>query len=234
MEFINKRYRFKLINFFKLFFHDIYMVIRYGRKFDLFGVTVFVGRQGEGKTIAMVDYLDRMSNKFPECLIVTNFDYTNADIRMESWNDIFNIRNGENGVIFAIDEIQNEYDSMKWKEFPEGLLSEITMQRKQRIKIVSTSQIFFRMVKQLREQAFEVAECKTYFNRWTVIKCYDAWEYEDCAGDRQKIRKLYKKWRWSFVQQDELRKRYDTYEKVQKLAKEGFIDREIRFRSIGG
>lgn len=234
MDFINKRYRHKLIHFFKLFFHDLYLIIKFGKKFDLYGVTVFVGRQGEGKTISMVDYLDRMSKKFPECLIITNFDYANRDKRMESWDDIFNIRNGEEGVIFAIDELQNEYDSTKWKDFPEGLLSEITMQRKQRIKIVATSQIFGRMVKQLREQTFEVVECRTFFNRWTVNKCYDAWEYENCDGDREKIRKLFKRWKWSFIQTDELRERYDTYEKIQKIAKEGFIEREIRFHAIGG
>lgn len=229
---ISKRYTHKLLHFFKLIAIDIYNIIRYGKKFDLYGVSVFVGRQGAGKTIAMVDYLDRMAVKFPKCIIVTNFDYADTNIRMESWEDIFNIRNGENGVIFAIDEIQNEYDSTKWKEFPEGLLSEITMQRKQKIKIVATSQIFGRMVKQLREQTFEVIECKTFFGRWTKLKAYDAWEYENCDSDRHRIRKLFKKWTWSFIQTDELRKRYDTYEKIQAIAKVGFIPRDSRSREV--
>jgi len=97
----------------------------------------------------MVEYLERMRKRYPKAKIITNFGYVFEDQPMYSWEDIFTIRNGVEGVIFAIDEIQNEYNSNSWKTFPEGLLSEITQQRKQKIKIVSTSQVFTRVVKQL-------------------------------------------------------------------------------------
>ncbi len=75
-------------------------------------------------------------------------------MQMTSWRDFMEIRNGTKGVLFLIDEIHSEYSSKSWKDFPEELLSEISQQRKQRIKIVATSQIYSRVVKQLREQAF--------------------------------------------------------------------------------
>ena len=86
-------------------------------------------------------------------------------------------RNGDDGVIFAIDEIQNEFSSAVSKDFLETLLSEITMQRKQKITILSSSQVFTRVAKALREQYYDVMECRTFFGRWTRIKCYDADDY---------------------------------------------------------
>ena len=39
-------------------------------------------------------------------------------------------KNGTDGVIFAIDEIQNEFSCANSKDFPETLLSQVTQQRK--------------------------------------------------------------------------------------------------------
>lgn len=109
----------------------------------------------------MVEYLDRMTELYPDAIVVTNFNYVKQDMSFTSWRQFTEVRNGLDGVIFAIDELQNEYNSNNWKDFPEDLLSVVTMQRKQRIKIVATSQVFTRVVKQLREQCYEVVECKT-------------------------------------------------------------------------
>ena len=90
--------------------------------FDYFGFTIFVGRQGSGKTISMVGYLDMIRKRFPDAVIVTNFRYDGADHRMQSWRDFFEIRNGEKGVVFAIDEIHTEYYSEDYRQFPEAIL----------------------------------------------------------------------------------------------------------------
>lgn len=212
-------------------YKDIRYILKNGIKFNEYGVTIYCGRQGAGKTIAMVEYLERMRKKYPRALILTNFDYKKQDKQLEGWKEIFTVRNGEDGVIFAIDEIQNEYDSNKWKEFPEGLLREITQQRKQRIKIVCSSQVFTRVVKQIREQCFEVVECRTFMNRWTFLRAFDAEDYNSWVDnpDPEKKRKLPRKWRYSFIQTDELRELYDTYAKVERLVREGFQPREVRF-----
>ena len=80
-------------------------------EFREYGFTFYVGRQGTGKTISMVRYLELMKAKYPNCLIVTNFQYFQADYIMESWRDLLTIRNGTDGVIFAIDEIHSEYSA---------------------------------------------------------------------------------------------------------------------------
>ena len=218
----------KIAEFFKWKIIDLYRLIKHGKQFREFGLTLYCGRQGSGKTIGIVHYLEEMRSLYPKAIIITNFSYSKQDYAMQNWRDLLKYRNGEKGVIFAIDEIQNEFNNQKWKDFPDHILSEITQQRKQRVKIVASSQVFTRVVKQLREQCFEVVECKTLFGRWTRLKAFLADEYEATVDDPEKKQKLYTAWKKSFVQTDRLRSLYDTYEKVEKMKDEQFIDRDKR------
>lgn len=193
-------------------------------KFKPFGLRMYCGRQGSGKTIGMVEQLERWRVEYPKAIIVTNFDYEHADYRMTSLNDLLTIRNGQDGVIFAIDELQNEFSSNLSKNFPESLLSVITMQRKQRITILATTQVFTRVAKPLREQCYSVVDCRTFFGRWTRLKCYDAIDYNSIVDKKDPEAKLHlsKMWKYSFVQSDNLRKCYDTYSVVERLSRDGF------------
>lgn len=185
---------------------------------------------GGGKTISMVEYLDRMKQKYPNCTIVTNFNYIKQDMPFVDWRQFTDVRNGLNGVIFAIDELQNEYNCNNWKDFPEELLSTVTMQRKQRIKIVATTQVFTRVVKQLREQCYEVVECKTFLGRWTRQKCYDADDYNlliDNPSPEKKF-KMHKKWKYSFIQNNFIRNLFDSYAVVESIKNKQYINRNER------
>jgi ATP-dependent Clp protease ATP-binding subunit ClpX len=173
----------------------------------------------------MVQYLNRMHRKFPNALIVTNFGYKYASSQMMSWRSIFDVRNGEDGVIFAIDEIHSEYSSAAWKDFPEELLSEISQQRKQRVKIVCTSQVYGRIAKPIREQCFTVVQCKTFLHRWTFTKEYDAYDYEKHGGMTKDNVRLHALKKMSFIQSDFLRSCFDTFEKIKRLEKAEFLTR---------
>ena len=210
--------------------YDILWTIINGKVFKPYGLTCFVGRQGGGKTISMVEYLDKMKELYPESIIITNFNYIKQDMPFVSWRQFTEVRNGLNGVIFAIDELQNEYNSNNWKDFPEDLLSVVTMQRKQRIKIVATSQVFTRVVKQLREQCYEVVECKTILGRWTKQKCYDAEDYNYIIDNPTPERrfKTRKKWKYSFVQSNNTRNLFDSYAVVESIKQKEFINRNER------
>lgn len=198
-------------------------------EFREYGFTFYVGRQGAGKTASMVDYLERIKVRYPDCLIVTNFGYYHADRIMRSWRDLLEIRNGTKGVIFAIDEIHSEYSSAAWKDVPDNLLAEISQQRKQRVKIVATAQYFTRVAKPLREQAATVVVCKTFFGRLTSGKVYDAVEYASVVDNPLVIgKKLKPIAKHSFVQSDYFRGCYDTYEKINRMAKLDFIPRGER------
>lgn len=219
-----------LLDLFRWLVYDILWTIINGKVFKPYGLTCFVGRQGGGKTISMVEYLDKMKVMYPDALIITNFNYIGQDMPFTSWRQFTEVRNGLNGVIFAIDELQNEYNSNNWKDFPEDLLSVVTMQRKQRIKIVATSQVFTRVVKQLREQCYEVVECKTFFGRWTKQKCYDADDYNYIIDNPTPERRFRtrKKWKYSFVQSNYVRDLFDSYSVVESIKNKEFIDRNER------
>lgn len=227
-EYSELKFFIKLIKFIKKIFEDIIHLLKYGRTFNEYGLTIFCGRQGAGKTVAMTEYLERMRRKYPKVKIVTNFGYVHEDFPMTSWEELFNVRNGTDGVIFAIDEIQNEYNSNAWKTFPEGLLSEITQQRKQKIKIVATSQVFTRVVKPLREQTFEVVECRTLAGRWTFTKAFDAEDYNAVIDNPEKKERLRRLYRRNFVQDKKIRELYDSYAKIERMVKVGSIPREVR------
>jgi len=220
------RIRFKPFNFIRWTIVDLARSKEKGLEFGEYGFTIYCGRQGGGKTSAMVNYLNRMRYKFPNVIIVTNFSYKYADRQMGGWRDLFEIRNGEDGVIFALDEIHSEYSSASYKDFPEELLSEISQQRKQRVKIVATSQSFGRVAKPIREQCASVVQCKTVLNRWTFTREYDAVDYEMHNGSKNRKEKLRSFRRISFVQSDNFRKCFDTYEKIERLKDREFMERD--------
>lgn len=224
------RFFIKLINFIRWKLYDLFMLLINGRQFNLFGVTIFCGRQGSGKTMGIVEELERVRQTFPKALICTNIHYIHQDLPLVDWRQLLEVRNGTDGVVFVIDEIQNEYDNSKWKDFPEGILSVITQQRKQRIKIYLSSQIYTRVVKQIREQCFDVIECKTFLGRWTRLKCFDAEDYNTIVDNPSPERKfkLHKKWRRSFIQSNYIRNLYDSYKVVENMQKADFINRNER------
>lgn len=219
----------KFFIFFYWLFVDIKYYKKHGRPFNEYGVTMYCGRQGYGKTVAMVEYLERMRKKYPNVMIYTNFGYVNQTGEFTDWKQFYEVRNGESGVIFAIDEIQNEWNSTKWKDFPESLLSEITQQRKQRVKVIASSQVYTRVVKPLREQTFDVVECRTMLGRWTFIKSFDSIEYESVLSQPVLKNKLHRLYRKNFVQNNKLRELYDTSQKVKKMAATEYIPRNERF-----
>lgn len=215
-----------LIDFLPKIIKDIKQVKNSPKKrFRPYGMRIYCGRQGSGKTVSMVRRAREIHEKYPNCKIVTNFDCSFADVVMTSLNDLLTIRNGIDGVLFVIDEIQNEFSSATSKDFPETLLSVITMQRKQCIHILASSQVFTRVSKPLREQCYEVVECRTFLGRWTSNKVYDAEDYNAVIDNPDPSRKfkLPKKEKFSFIQDDALRESYDTYSIIRRLSRVGFV-----------
>lgn len=207
---------------YKRFTHDKKLGIK---KFKPFGLWMYCGEQGSGKTIGMVEQLEQWRVEYPKARICTNFDYIHETDKLRSLQDLFSIRNGEDGVIFAIDELQNEFSSNLSKNFPENLLSVITMQRKQRIVILASSQVFTRVAKPLREQTFFVIDCRTFMGRWTRLRCFNASDYNSIIDKSDFVSakmKLHKKWKYSFVQTDNIRNLYDTFAIVERLGRDLF------------
>ena len=188
------------------------------RRFKEYGLTMYVGMQGDGKTVSLVEKLEEIRHEYPEVMICTNFGYVHEHISLTDWLQILEIRN-DKGIVFAIDEIQNEFDVYDARNFNMQILRTVTQQRKQGIKMFGTSQVFTRVAKPLREQTFEVVECKTVLGRWTFQRCFRADEYNVVIDNPDKKAKQKRKWRKNFIQTDSLRNMYDSYKVIDEMAK---------------
>src|SRR5699024_1604902 len=200
--------------------------------FNEYGLTLYCGMQGYGKTISMVERLEEIRHDYPDVTICTNFGYIHEDVSLTDWQQILELRN-DAGIVFAIDEIQNEFDVYDVRNFSTRILRTVTQQRKQKIKIYGTSQHFNRVSKPLREQTFEVVDCYTILGRWTWQKCFDAAEYNCVIDNPDAKNKLHRKWRKNFVQTDKIRHLYDSYRVIDEMAKLETKEREIDKKVVG-
>lgn len=91
-------------------------------------------------------------------------------------DDLKNVENGYAGVIFFIDEIHLELNSLESKNIDVDIMTEISQQRKQRKHIVGTSQVYGRMAKPLREQIKDIVVCKCFFGCIQFNRLIDAFE----------------------------------------------------------
>lgn len=202
-------------------------IINFDREiFRPFGCWFYIGKQGSGKSMSLINQLEKFRKRYPKAMIYTNMGYKFETAPLQSLNDLLNddFYNGKYGTIFVIDEIQNEFSSKDSKDFPETLLSVITQQRKHRCLILCTSQVFTRIAKPLREQCYKAIECQTIFGRYTRNHIYNGISYSDSVDlPPEKKRKAVKKIGFeSFCQTDYLRNCYDSYAQIEKLSRVGF------------
>ena len=57
-------------------------------EFEEYGLTCFVGRQGDGKTISMLEMAEYYRMKYPGTRFASNFGYVHEDFPITSWSDI--------------------------------------------------------------------------------------------------------------------------------------------------
>ena len=186
-------------------------------QFPFYGMHFYVGRQGSGKTFSMTNELEKIRKKYPNCKIYTNYGYKYQNFPIYNISMLKDEKyyNGTDGVVFAIDEIQNLYQASNINSVPVEILGVVTQLRKQKVYIICTSQVFTRVSKPLREQAFYITECKTLFHSLTVCKKYNSDEYLiDIDRVEKKSTPIEK---YSIVHSDELRNCYDTYQLIKSI-----------------
>lgn len=187
--------------------------------FDTYGIHIFCGEQGSGKSIAAVHFIKMISERNPGAMIEANIDLDCAEFTIEDSDDIIGVNNGELGMVVMLDEIQNWFSSLESKNFPPEMLTEITQQRKQRKCIVGTAQVFNRISKPIREQITLLYKPTTIAGCLTIVRVYRAHVNQEGALDRESFQRMY-----FFVHDDELRNAYDTYAKVERVHAKGYVD----------
>ena len=207
------------VDFPKSFVNDLF-----NRKSDFFphcGVHLICGEQGSGKTVTLAYILREIKKQYPKLRICTNFGYKAQDGEILHWKDLVFKNNGFQGEIDVIDEMQNWFSSNESKDFPVEMLQEISQQRKQQKMIFGTAQVFERVAKPIREQVHFLYKPMTIFGCLTWVRVYKPKIDSDGQVKKSRMRTCF-----FFVHDAELRDSFDTYHKIERLAKGGFSPRD--------
>lgn len=138
---------------------------------------------------------------------------------------IKDLSNGIEGVLYLIDEIHLEFNSLESKNIPIEIMVEVSQQRKQRKHIVGTSQVYMRLAKPLREQIDTVVICKNYLS---CIQYNTVINGKTAVEDNGKLQaEILHKFLW--FHKPELYDSYDTYAKMKRYRKEwnGTVKQDI-------
>lgn len=198
------------------------------------GSQIYSGMQGQGKTLSMVYHgLHKIKKRYPKAILVTNLhlrDYTGISyeewiesggdfdpsgqyVKFETHHELMavlkNVRNGDKGVIFMIDEIHNYFHSHDSKSMPMWVVQVFSQQRKQRLVVLGTVQDWEDVIKAIRRQIDNLIMCSRfgYLIRQTVI---DPRSAENNYGE---VEYSIKKKGWFWIS-DFVRNSYDTYQVI--------------------
>lgn len=216
-----------------MFFRFIYWKIRdlissiknrKNKKIHLYGIYGYFGLPGQGKTMSMSWELINLRKKYGDNIyIFTNYGFKEEDKPFTDWRML--LETYDKPAVFAWDEVQNEFNSRDFKNFPVELLTLLTQNRKGNGKrIYYTAQRYTRVDKVFRELSFRVGDCRTIFGRYTRVKWYDTEDYEQLQNsyrveDKMKM-KCYKKDK--FIQTDYIRECYDSYQMLESAKKKEY------------
>lgn len=209
-------------------YRDVKRIInKQEKKPHLYGIYGYFGLPGAGKTMAMVWTLEKYRKKYGNKIyIMTNFHYKNQDFHFTTWRDL--LKEYDKPLVVAWDEVQNEFNSRDFRNFPVELLTLLTQNRKGNGKqILYTAQRWNRVDKVFRELTHYAIECRTIFGRLTRLKYYHWMDYENLQATPiidKKIKIKPIKFE-TFVQSDYLRDLYDSYKMLETAKSKEYIDR---------
>lgn len=208
------------IDFPKQYTHDLINTDPY--RFKEYGLHMFVGEQGTGKTISAVELIMRLQQKYPKMKVRTNMAYAHEDGELQTWKQLINDDNGEHGMVEMIDEIQTWWSSKDSGNMPAEMLGNISQQRKKAKMLIGTAQVYSRIAKEIREQTLYVYCPVTLFGCLTIVRVTKP-QYWD--NENQLFKQYIKT--YFFVHSDKLRNSYDTYKCIERYKEAGFNDRVV-------
>lgn len=146
-----------------------------------FGLYIFCGEQGGGKTLSAIWYYEKLRQKYAKKGLKVNlWSNTPLDTKhtpigfQDVYKTIFNIDSSNNDInIIILDELQVYFPrdtKNKEKLFVISQMLDVMGQlRKRRVFILGVAQIFGRVDKSFREQALYMINCKKTFTKTKLI-----------------------------------------------------------------
>lgn len=183
------------------------------------GIICFCGMQGTGKTLSAVNYVYNVAKAFPNALICTNAglnfpDLANEIIPYTGIDQMLELDNGEYGIIFFLDEMHIEFNSLESKGMDSNIFQLVSQQRKARKHIVGTSQVFGRLAKPFREQFKYAVLCDNFHSLVFRQEVYSAMNISSNEDITVKLRPIAVKF---YFPSSEDFQRYDTTQIIERI-----------------
>lgn len=239
----------KTPHFLVLIIKDLYVYWKSHRweKFEGWGLHIYCGKFGAGKTCTMVRDCYNLCCRYKGLTVITNLKLIGFpdDTIIKPLRTIDDILNAPDNTIVLIDEIGtifNSRDFMGNKEncLPKALFQHLCQCRHRFMMIMGTVQRWGFLDKQLRDITSDVTICSTFaphpFSRMVTNRCYSAEEYD--LFYQSPLRPLQPLSTEVWIQTDFFRNLYDTKEMVSTMLTQKYIsDEEIArnraFEDIG-
>lgn len=208
---------------------DILSYIRFKKwnDFNLYGIDMYIGMFGHGKTLSMTHRAKKIYDKWGDQVrFISNYHLTDIPYtKLINFNQLVDLGEEEDssyiGTVVLIDEIETLLSHRNFANFPLPLLHLLMQQRKKRVVILCSAQRFFTVDKIFRSITTNVIDCNKYW-RFQHMEVYDAWDLENAMNPRM-IKRLGNFW-W-FVRNKDFNS-YDTSEMISKSAGEEFISND--------
>lgn len=189
--------------------------------FEPDGLLIFCGEQGSGKTLSAVQYVKALCKAYPRAILCTNVAISGLPgdtkvVEYDGLDCIKRLENGIYGVIYLIDEIHLEFNSLESKNIPIEIMVEVSQQRKQRKHIVGTTQVYGRLAKPFREQIKNVVLCQNFFHVLQFNRLIDGSRSRE--EDGKIVTETSRGYFW--FHSPALYDCYDTYAKMKRYRKE--------------
>lgn len=219
------------INIVKVVKHNQVFYADHPEYFRPEGLLVFCGAQGSGKTLSAVQYVKKLCLEYPNAILCTNVQInglpeTTRIVEYDGLDCLKNLENGYAGVIYLIDEIHLEFNSLESKNIDIEVMIEVSQQRKQRKHIVGTTQVYGRLAKPFREQIKNAVLCNC------ICRCFQINTLIDGSKSYEKdghlVTDTVKRFYW--FHSPALYDSYDTYAKMKRYKNE-WKGRPIHARS---
>ena len=203
---------------------DIYDYFRFKKweNFSEYGIDMFVGMFGHGKTLSMVHRARKLYALYGDNItFISNFHLETVPyIPLINFNQLVELGADENsnksGYVVLIDEISSVLSHRNYSSFPLELIGLLCQQRKRHVYIMCTAQRFFMVDKIWRSITTHVIDCNKLW-RFQHCTVFDGWEYEN-AMNSQLIQRL--NHNWYFIKQGD----FDCYDTSQMITKESVND----------
>lgn len=184
------------------------------------GLMAFCGSQGSGKTLSAILYLERLMAFYPRLIVVSNVtlnpDYFDMDrvVPYTGLSCITDMDNGVYGIVYFLDEIQLEFNSLESKQMNMPIFEFVCQQRKARKHIIGTTQVFGRLAKPFREQFKYAICCRKLIGSLFAQDLYSA--VNIATEDDIKTELVLKCHRYYIASPEDFSK-YDTYEQINRV-----------------